>query len=437
MTRAFVLCVAILQRRGFTDARRRALSFVGQTSTFTVSPKRHRRRIDVSSKDGFLVAQSFRDFGSKFAANDDTSSQYLSVKSAEAEDDCLTYDYDQYADGDSNEENVDKSPGTEMQSSRSYILHKALFHAVQSALKNLNKKTTSLQRELEKAQSLEETMSRANLIVSNLYRLTPGTTSIDVEDWENDGKIVNLVLNTKDYSSAQEESDALFALARKMKRGSVVVQELLNTSLDAEAILKDIFTSLTGSTDQQVDASFDDISEEMHLDEGALVLIWEEIERTSKKTGVIIPSLEELMNTEGSNYAEPKGNKVQKSQRDTRYKPNPRELLSPSGHKGKNRCVFSFNGTRKHYPDQTLLNSKFLWDAIDATMRPFVFNCHVLQIFGCIRVAVLELMFYFVFEGDHPKSQMTICNLQLIWRSSIATTEQKGNLLLQQQNQNT
>ena len=220
--------------------------------------------------------------------------------------------------------------------SHSHQLHEALYQAVQSALKSIDKKTSSLQKELEKAQSLEETMSRANLIVSNLYRLTPGISSIEVEDWENDGKLVELTLNTKDYMSAQEESDALFALARKMKRGSVVVKELLVTSLEAQKILKDGLNSLSGSESVQDDVTFHRIREQLQLDESALVLIQEKLERSSKKTGFRSPSLESLTGAghPGIN-AEAKRRKVQpNNKKSPRYKPNPRELISPSGHKG-------------------------------------------------------------------------------------------------------
>jgi predicted ribosome quality control (RQC) complex YloA/Tae2 family protein len=241
------------------------------------------------------------------------------------------------SDADEDGEEMEEPLVPESEQSRSHLLHKALFESVQSAMINLNKKTISLQRELEKAQSLEDTMWRANLIVSNLYQLPPGTTSIEVQDWENDGKVVELVLNTKEYSSAQEESDALFALARKMKRGSNVVAELLKDSLDAEECLKDGLYLLAGSTNVRFeDITFDVISE-AQIDEGELVLIQEKLERTSKKTGFKSPNLEALLNTNASSNKETKRSDIQnqKSQRETRYKPNPRELMSPSGHKGK------------------------------------------------------------------------------------------------------
>ena len=214
--------------------------------------------------------------------------------------------------------------------SQSTILLNALTKSVQSALDNIRKKTTSLQRELDKAQKLEETMHRANLIVSNLYRLPPGTTTAKVEDWEgNDGEIVELVLNTKQYASFKEESVALFAIARKMKRGSIVVEELLQKSIEGEEILKDAMLDLNSMTQM--------------IDEGTLLLIQERLERSSKKTGFKSPTLDELSTNSTqksrSNNSRPNKRKNDKSGGSTN-KPNPRVLTSPSGHRvlvGRNR----------------------------------------------------------------------------------------------------
>ncbi|KAL9191394.1 hypothetical protein ACHAXT_001100 [Thalassiosira profunda] len=225
-------------------------------------------------------------------------------------------------DGGDHEEGDE--PSTESPSS---LLFEALKKSVDASLKNLSKKSASLQRELEKAQSLEETMVRAQLIVSNLYRLPPGITSAEVEDWENDGKLVRLELNTKKYGSAQEEADALFALARKMKRGSIVVEDLLQKSLEGEEIMRDALLDLeTISTD---DAS---------IDEGRLVLIQERLERTSKKTGFRSPNLD--ADGEGTSEKAHRGRTNKRGGDNARNKPNPRELTSPSGHRvlvGRNR----------------------------------------------------------------------------------------------------
>ena len=211
--------------------------------------------------------------------------------------------------GDAAENIPDNDDGSSSEDdSRSSKLHKALTKAVSKSLKAINKKNASLQRELDKAESLEATMSRANLIISNLYRLPAGTTSIEVEDWDNGGELVTLDLNTKDYSSAQEEADALFAMGRKMKRGSKVIQELMEKSVEAEGILNDAQIDLeaAGKSD----------------DEGMLVLIQERLERTSSKTGFQMPSADD----EGVGQS-----KVQRQDKSKRENQTYRKFISPSG----------------------------------------------------------------------------------------------------------
>jgi predicted ribosome quality control (RQC) complex YloA/Tae2 family protein len=134
-----------------------------------------------------------------------------------------------------------------------------------------------------------------------------------------------LVLNNKEYDSAQEESDALFAIARKMKRGSKVVEELIQSSLDGEQVLKEAMLELDALA----------ILDDTNSDERTLLSIQERLERSSKKTGFQSPNVDESTEkAHGRNKASNTVNdKVGKG-------PNPRKLLSPSGHRvlvGRNR----------------------------------------------------------------------------------------------------
>lgn len=212
--------------------------------------------------------------------------------------------------------------------SRVSLLHEALRKSIQSALDSLSRKTASLQRELDKARSLEGTMKRANLIVANLYRLPKGTTSIEVEGWEN-GATIELVLNTREYDSAQDESDALFALARRMKRGTKVVEALMKSSLDAEQELNEVTIELESM------ATLD----EENLDERNLILIQQRLELSSTKTGFQSPNISEM-----SSGTSPQGHNMPSNNKGTRKVvakgPNPRVLTSPSGLRvfvGRNR----------------------------------------------------------------------------------------------------
>jgi len=265
-------------------------------------------------------------------------------------DDGFDMSYDEEQNEEDTNDNTSPNP--------THLFYKALVNSVKSSIVNISKKATSLQRELEKAQSLEETQKRANLIVSNLYRLPPGTPSAQVEDWENGGEVVELVLNTKEYGSAQEEADALFSMARKMKRGSKVVEELMKEVVDAERILIDAMQDLMSLTENggsdammnSADISSLDISnipfnENTQLDEGAMALIQDRLERSSKKTGYQPPDMNKIINEGNTSNQRQKQNNRPISTENSRNKrkrsqPNPRELISPSGHKvlvGRNR----------------------------------------------------------------------------------------------------
>lgn len=227
---------------------------------------------------------------------------------------------DDYSDSENLHSDDFETPG-----SRCQILLEALIKSTTSALTGLTKKKASLENELSKAQSLEATMNRANLIASNLYKLPPGTIEAEVEDWENDGIIVKLVLNTKEYGTFQEESDALFAAARKMKRGSAIVEELLAQTTDAEEILNDSLIDLQSMENSE------------QLDEGTMILIQERLERTSKTTGWKPPKHNTQDDSSGVRSKQRKNTSQQKT---NKSKPNPREFTSPSGHKvlvGRNR----------------------------------------------------------------------------------------------------
>jgi predicted ribosome quality control (RQC) complex YloA/Tae2 family protein len=242
--------------------------------------------------------------------------------------DCYDEDEEDHTENDIDNGNEDIDSITHSQSS---ILLHALTSAVQSALETLSRKTASLERELSKARTLEDTMKRANLIVSNLYRLPPGTDSVEVEDWENGGELITLTLNTKDYNSAQEESDTLFALARKMKRGSKIVEELMQQSLEGEQILQKAMLGL-----ESISTIADEGDDGTLMDEEKLMLIQDTLQRTSSKTGFKSPAVTESTTAQSS-----RSRAFNKSNaRESNNKPNPRVLKSPSGHQvlvGRNR----------------------------------------------------------------------------------------------------
>ena len=152
--------------------------------------------------------------------------------------------------------------------------------SVQKSIDTNTKKKNALQKELDKAKSLEDIMKRANLIISNLYQLPSGTKSVIVQDWEQGGEDVQLVLDD-DYVSAQEEADALFTSARKMKRGSAVVGTLISATGQALDLLQDAILDLDF-------AASEGESSNSGLDAGRLHLVSDRLERTSKQTGFVM-----------------------------------------------------------------------------------------------------------------------------------------------------
>lgn len=194
-------------------------------------------------------------------------------------------------------------------------LGERLDQALNQCQKAITKKRNSLQKELDKAKQLEETMKRANLIVANLYQLQPGTTTAMVQDWDQGGMEVEIIFNTKDYNSPKDEADALFALARKMKRGSKIVQDLLSETEEALQIIDDAMMDL----DAALDYDNGDV-----IDEGRLILILERLERSSSKTGFV-------MKDQASNKAA--SSKPSRNQKISSrgYQPSFRRFLSPNG----------------------------------------------------------------------------------------------------------
>lgn len=191
----------------------------------------------------------------------------------------------------------------------------ALGTSIQNTLQKQRNIQSSLLSELEKAQSLESTMKRANLILANLYQMPPGTTVATVQDWDLDGQDVELTLNSKEYSSAQEEADALFSLAKKMKRGSVVVKELLERVESALEVLVE--------SEMDFDAAMEE--EDSDLIQARLNLILDRLERSSKITGFRIISTKTKQNDSK------KANRPGKKKKSTRPEPTFRKFKSPSG----------------------------------------------------------------------------------------------------------
>jgi NFACT N-terminal and middle domains/NFACT protein RNA binding domain len=182
--------------------------------------------------------------------------------------------------------------------------------AAERAIQNLQKKKRSLEGELEKAKSIETTVRRANYITSNMYLFTPGLRSATIQDWES-GSEFELVLDPA-FDSASQEADALFQQARKLKRGSQKVGELLEETSAALGALNEILQDFTGV---------------QSINESVVRLLQKKLLRTSGITGFEAPSAEE-----SKSQARPNRNSAGKSAPPLGSpSSNVRKIRSPAG----------------------------------------------------------------------------------------------------------
>jgi predicted ribosome quality control (RQC) complex YloA/Tae2 family protein len=122
-------------------------------------------------------------------------------------------------------------------------LRSRVLLSVQKLIRRKKASQGNLQNEVVLAEKAEATNRRAKLIAGSITRDVPAwVTELDATDWET-GETVKLSRDPK-YESFQEESKKLFALSRRMKRGSTVVRDLLTASQEAVEKLEVVETEL-------------------------------------------------------------------------------------------------------------------------------------------------------------------------------------------------
>ena len=124
----------------------------------------------------------------------------------------------------------------------------ALVAAIDAALTKEARKADALRKEAKAAADAEAMAHRANLIFSNLYRIDGTTKTIEVEDWENDGALVAIDLDPS-FRSAKDEADAGFKKARRLRRGSAVVEGLLLESAERAEALENLAAECAAAAD--------------------------------------------------------------------------------------------------------------------------------------------------------------------------------------------
>jgi len=104
----------------------------------------------------------------------------------------------------------------------------ALSNALGAALSKEERKRASLVRESQAAKTAESLGKWATLVTSNLYRIQADAEHAEVEDWDNGGVTVTLRFDLKTYASPREQAEAAFAKARRLRRGSAVLEDLIS-----------------------------------------------------------------------------------------------------------------------------------------------------------------------------------------------------------------
>jgi predicted ribosome quality control (RQC) complex YloA/Tae2 family protein len=232
------------------------------------------------------------------------------------------------------------------QQSLLYNEYQAWTASVEKSLTWLSKKQGSLQKELEKAASLESMVQRAELLKTYMYLFTNGVTSASFQDWsrrvdhesddeEEDPKLVELTLDPDYDGSASAEANALFQQAKKLKRGSQIVQNLLQDTTSAMSVLAEIQSDL-----QSCCGHANDIDKEGIVDENRFRFLQDRLVRVNAQQ----PALNFLAPT-GDNDTKlkqqhQKTNRQQQQQQQGKSKAKPtlgtpasniRKFTSPSG----------------------------------------------------------------------------------------------------------
>ena len=119
--------------------------------------------------------------------------------------------------------------------------------SISKTMKRIEKQRNSLEKEAKQAAQCEAYTDRANLIVSNLYQIDAGADSAKLTAYDEDGtaRQVFIKFNKAKFRDAKEEADWLFTKARKMRRGTKVIADLLESNEQQRLFLAEALAALS------------------------------------------------------------------------------------------------------------------------------------------------------------------------------------------------
>ena len=149
------------------------------------------------------------------------------------------------------------------------------------------RKRKALQKEADAARSAERLGQWATLVVANLYRIDPAAERAIVEDWENGGTPTELKFEPSE-GTPREQADKAFAKARRLRRGSAVVAELIEQSEATERKLR-IWRQRLEVSAAEADAVNDETLRKDAVNDETLRKLRSDITREAKKLQLKLP----------------------------------------------------------------------------------------------------------------------------------------------------
>lgn len=101
---------------------------------------------------------------------------------------------------------------------------RALVAAIESQRKKLRRRLEAIGDDLAKIGRADEWQAQGTLLVTNQYLVKRGAASVTLDDWSS-GEAVAVTVALDPSKSAQQNADALFHRARRMKKGKAVAEE--------------------------------------------------------------------------------------------------------------------------------------------------------------------------------------------------------------------
>jgi predicted ribosome quality control (RQC) complex YloA/Tae2 family protein len=129
----------------------------------------------------------------------------------------------------------------------------ALGKALERALTRITRRINAVRGDLARAGEADALAQRAQLFVAEAARARRGTTRLVATDWSS-GEPQEVVLEIDPSRGAQQQVDAMFQRARRLKEGMRISQERLRAAERMHSALESIETELTTTEEPDLES---------------------------------------------------------------------------------------------------------------------------------------------------------------------------------------